>query len=92
MPTHLHSKVFDLFIGVKGALEIRYEGQHGNGVFVLKPGAFCSMPPGVQHEVSNPSETDEAIFLLIHASQEGYDFVSVPFRTMEAALAISPRN
>ncbi len=68
VPTHLHSRVYDLFVGVKGELEIRYEGQHGNGLFVLRPGAFCSMPPGVRHEVSNPSDTDEAFFLLVHAS------------------------
>ena len=65
VPTHLHSRVYDLFVGVKGVLEIRYEGQHGDGLFVLKPGAFCSMPPGVRHEVSNPSKTDEAFFLIV---------------------------
>lgn len=91
VPTHLHSRVYDLFVGVKGELEIRYEGQHGNGLFVLKPGAFCSIPPGVRHEVSNPSNTDEAFFLLVHASHESYDNVPEPFRTTEAALPFSPR-
>jgi len=92
VPTHLHSRVYDLFVGVKGELEIRYEGEHGSGTFVLKPGAFCSMPPGVRHEVSNPSKTDEAFFLIMHASHEGYDYVPVPFRGMEPALASSPRS
>lgn len=92
VPTHLHSRVYDLFVGVKGELEIRYEGQHGNGLFVLKPGAFCSMPPGVRHEVSNPSKTDEAFFLIVHASHEGYDYVPVPFRATEAVLPLSPRT
>jgi quercetin dioxygenase-like cupin family protein len=92
VPTHLHSRVYDLFVGVKGELEIRYESQHGNGLFVLKPGAFCSMPPGVRHEVSNPSKTDEAFFLLVHAAHEGYDYVPVPFRATEAALPFSPRT
>jgi hypothetical protein len=36
-PTHLHSRIYDLFVGVKGEFEIRYEGQHGNGLFVLNP-------------------------------------------------------
>jgi quercetin dioxygenase-like cupin family protein len=92
VPAHLHSRVYDLFVGVKGALEIRFEGQHGNGLFVLKPGAFCSMPPGVRHEVSNPSKTDEAFFLLVHASHEDYDNVPAPFRATEPALPFSPRT
>jgi mannose-6-phosphate isomerase-like protein (cupin superfamily) len=86
VPTHLHSRVYDLFVGVKGTLEIRYEGQLGQGTFDLKPGAFCAMPPGVRHEVYNPSTTDEAFFLLVHAPQEGYDFVPVGFRSIAAAL------
>ena len=92
VPTHLHARVYDLFISVKGDVEIRYEGQHGNGVVVLKPGAFCRMPPGVRHEVSNPSKTDEAWFLLVQASQEGFDYMPAPFRTIEAALSFSPRS
>jgi len=90
VPTHLHSRVYDLFVGVKGDLEIRYEGQRGNGLFVLKPGAFCSMPPGVRHEISNPSKTDAAFFLLVHSPYEGLDIVPVPFRATQAALPFSP--
>ena len=92
VPTHLHARVYDLFVGVKGDVEIRYEGQHGNGAFVLKPGAFCRMPPGVRHEIWNPSKTEEACFLLVQASQEGFDYVPASFRTIEAALPFSPRN
>ena len=92
VPTHLHSRVHDLFVGVKGELEIRYESQHGNGVFVLKPGAFCSMPPGVRHEVSNPSGTEVAFFLLVHAPYDGLDSVPVLFREMQAVLQFSPRS
>jgi mannose-6-phosphate isomerase-like protein (cupin superfamily) len=92
VPTHLHARVYDLFIGVKGALEIRYEGALGSGAFLLKPGAFCRMPPGVRHEISNPSKRDEACFLLVQASHEGFDYVPAPFRTIEAALSFSPRT
>ena len=42
VPTHLHAWVYDLFIGVTGTLEIRYEGEHGNGVFVLNPAVLSS--------------------------------------------------
>jgi mannose-6-phosphate isomerase-like protein (cupin superfamily) len=92
VPTHVHAKVYDIFIGVKGNVEIRYEGQHGNGVFVLRPGAFCRMPPGVRHEISNPSKTDEACFLLVQASHEDFDYVPASFRTIDAALPFSPRT
>ena len=92
VPTHLHARVYDLFIGVTGNLEIRYEGGHGNGVFVLKPGGFCRMPPGVRHELSNPSKTEETVFLLVQASQEDFDYVPAAFRTIEAALPFSPRS
>jgi hypothetical protein len=43
VPVHLHSRVYDMFFGVKGVLEIRYEGQHGHGTFELRPGAFCAV-------------------------------------------------
>jgi mannose-6-phosphate isomerase-like protein (cupin superfamily) len=92
VPTHMHARVYDLFIGVKGHVEIRYEGHNGNGVFVLKPGAFCRMPPGVRHEISNPSKTDEACFLLVQASQNSFDYIPAPFRMIEAALPFSPRT
>ncbi|HEX7230813.1 MAG TPA: cupin domain-containing protein [Candidatus Binatia bacterium] len=91
VPTHEHAQVYDLFIRIKGVLEIRYEGERGNGVFVLRPGAFCRVPPGVRHEPSNPSKTDETLFLLVQATRSEFDYVSVPFCTMEAALPFSPR-
>ena len=78
-------------MGLKGSLEIRYEGEHGSGVFVLKHGAFGRMPP-VRDELSNPSKTEETVFLLVQASQEGFDYVPAPFRTIEAALPFSPRS
>ncbi|MCC6535303.1 MAG: cupin domain-containing protein [Burkholderiales bacterium] len=85
VPRHLHSRVYDIFVGIRGLLEIRYEGQHGNGMFELRPGAFCAMPPGVKHEVYNPSADEEAYFFIVHAPHEGYDFVPVEFRHLQAS-------
>lgn len=82
--THLHSRVFDLFLGVSGCVEIAYEGQQGKGRIELKPNSFCCMPPGVRHEVSNASATEEAVFVLIHAPYAGYDFIPVEFRDQAA--------
>ncbi len=87
VPTHLHSHIYDLFLGAKGVLEIRYEGEHGQGIFELKPGAFCAVPPGVRHEVFNPSDTEEAFFISVHAPHDGYDFVPVDFRHIRPALS-----
>ena len=80
IPSHLHSRVHDLFVGVAGRAEITYEGQQGSGVVMLKPGAFCDMPPGVRHEVRNASSTEDAVFLLVHAPWEGYDNIPVELR------------
>jgi mannose-6-phosphate isomerase-like protein (cupin superfamily) len=80
IPSHLHSRVFDLFVGVSGCADITYEGQMGSGVFRLRPNSFCAMPPGVRHEVRNNSGTEDAVFLLVHAPYEGYDYIPVAFR------------
>jgi mannose-6-phosphate isomerase-like protein (cupin superfamily) len=83
--THLHSRVHDLFVGVAGCLDITYEGQQGSGVVHLRPNSFCSMPPGVRHEVRNNSATEDGVFLLIHTPYEGYDFIPVEFRKVAAS-------
>ena len=70
VPTHLHARVYDLFVGVKGNLEIRYEGEHGHGVFVLKPGAFCRMPPRCASRIVE-SEQDGRNGLSARASVAG---------------------
>jgi mannose-6-phosphate isomerase-like protein (cupin superfamily) len=72
--------VFDLFIGISGCSDITYEGQQGDGLVRLKANSFCSMPPGVRHEVRNTSTTEDAVFLVIHAPNAGYDFIPVEFR------------
>ena len=87
VPTHLHSRVYDVFVGVQGQVDITYEGQQGDGVFALKQGGLCSMPPGVRHEVRNNSKVDDAVFILIHAPNAGYDFVPVEFKRHPAADA-----
>jgi len=86
VPVHLHSRVYDLFVGIAGEIEIAYEGQQGSGRVMLTPGAFCSMPPGVRHEVRNTSTTEKAVFYLVHAPQTGYDNIRVPFRHFASAF------
>lgn len=93
VPVHLHSRVYDLFVGIAGEVEIAYEGQHGQAVVKLGAGAFCAMPPGVRHEVRNVSASEEARFLLVHAPQAGYDNIRVPFKALASIFppAAEPR-
>ena len=85
IPTHLHSRIYDIFVGVEGQVDITYEGQQGDGCIALKPGGLCSMPPGVRHEVRNNSKDREAVFILIHAPNTGYDFIPAEFKQMRSA-------
>lgn len=83
--SHLHSRVYDLFIGIRGQVDITYEGPQGNDCVALTAGSFCSMPPGVRHEVRNNNTKHEAVFILVHAPNAGYDFIPVEFKKASAA-------
>lgn len=90
VPVHLHSRVYDLFVGIAGEVEIAYEGQQGSAIVRLAAGSFCAMPPGVRHEVRNVSHSEEARFLLVHAPQAGYDNIRVPFKQFESIFPAPP--
>ena len=85
--SHLHSRVYDLFIGIEGQVDITYEGQQGHGCVALKSGAFCSMPPGVRHEVRNNNSDADAVFIIVHAPNAGYDFIPVELTQTRATVA-----
>ena len=68
--------VYDLFIGVKGLLEIRYEGEPERKPRLCdQPGWVLSHAARARHELSNPSRTEETIFLLVQASIRGSDYI-----------------
>ena len=71
VPAHKHSCSHDLFIGIRGELEIRCDGARS----VLQPGGFCRVPPGVRHEVWNGSAVQEAFCVLIHSDPVQFDFI-----------------
>lgn len=87
VPAHLHTRVYDIFVGVEGQVDITYEGQQGNGCVALKPGGLCSMPPGVRHEVRNNSTHNDAVFILIHAPSAGYDFIPAALKQQTHSTA-----
>ena len=71
VPAHKHSSVHDIFIGIRGELEIRWERTSS----LLGPGGFCSVPPGTRHEVRNRSEWQDAYCVLLHTRPGQFDFV-----------------
>ena len=83
--SHLHHKVWDLFFGVAGRGVIAYTEDGIDHLAPLTAGAFCAMPPMVTHEVRNMSETEDVLFVLVHAPWEGYDHV--PTSKLEAEAA-----
>lgn len=72
---HSHTDVWDLFIGVAGTGTISYVVKDEQKVTPMNEWSFCAMPPNVVHEVRNTSDTDDLMFLLIHAPWDGYDFI-----------------
>ena len=78
------AQLFDLLVGIAGCADITCEGLQGNGVAKLRANSFCSMPPGVRHEERNISPAEDAVFMVMHAPNEGYDFIPVEFRTATA--------
>ena len=71
VPAHKHAGAHDLFLGIKGELEIRWDG----GCWLLRAGGFCRVAPGVRHEVSNRSDVNEAFCVLLHTRPGQFDFV-----------------
>ena len=71
VPAHRHSSVLDLFIGLEGAIEIGWSGKR----MKIQPGGVCRIPPGVRHEVFNPSAGQDAYCVLLHAGPGPFDFV-----------------
>ena len=70
VPAHLHTRSDDLFVGVKGEVEVRVEGA---APFVLRAGGCCRVSRGARHEVVNASAAQVAFFVLVHAPYDGFD-------------------
>ena len=73
VPPHKHSSAHDIFIGIEGEMEIRWE----ESCSLLRPGGFCSVPPGARHEVRNPGKERDAYCVLLHSGPGPFDFVEM---------------
>jgi quercetin dioxygenase-like cupin family protein len=75
IPAHRHSQSWDISAVMEGEIEIQFH-ENGNARTVrCKHPAINMVPPGTVHEISNPSATDRAAFLLIQSPSKSFDFV-----------------
>jgi mannose-6-phosphate isomerase-like protein (cupin superfamily) len=74
---HLHTNVRDLFVGLSGRGQIRYQENGESHVHELRAHSFCGVPPNVPHEVENVGDSEDLVFLLVHAPFAGYDHVKL---------------
>jgi quercetin dioxygenase-like cupin family protein len=75
IPAHRHSQSWDISIVLDGEIESRHLEDGKTALSVCRRGAVTIVPPGILHEVRNPSQTDGATFLLIQSPSKDFDFL-----------------
>jgi mannose-6-phosphate isomerase-like protein (cupin superfamily) len=73
--SHFHTNVADLFVGLSGRGEVRYEVDGESRLHDLRQHSFCGVPRNVPHEVRNVDDKEDLVFLLVHAPFAGYDHI-----------------
>jgi quercetin dioxygenase-like cupin family protein len=79
IPPHRHSQSWDVSAVMEGEIEIRFPDDGGVRTIRCKRQAINMIPPGTMHEISNPSATEHAAFLLIQSPSKSFDFVRAAF-------------
>ena len=75
VPSHRHSASWDIAFAVEGEIEARiFEGDVVRTVR-WTPQTLNLVPPGIVHELVNPSASEPAKFLLIQSPAHNFDFV-----------------
>jgi quercetin dioxygenase-like cupin family protein len=77
IPPHRHSTSWDISLVIEGEIEARFT--EGGKPRTVRCGAQAMnlVPPGVVHEIVNPSAVRPAKFLLIQSPSHSFDFVKV---------------
>jgi quercetin dioxygenase-like cupin family protein len=75
IPAHRHSQSWDISVVMEGEIEIQFQNDGNARTVRCKRQAINMVPPGTVHEISNPSATDRAAFLLIQSPSKSFDFV-----------------
>lgn len=76
IPAHRHTSSWDISIVTEGEIEARYFEAGESTVEVCPIGCITIVPPGTVHEISNPSHTSRATFILIQSPSDGFDFIA----------------
>jgi quercetin dioxygenase-like cupin family protein len=75
IPAHQHSQSWDISAVMEGEIGIRFSDDDGARTIRCERQAINLVPPGTVHEISNPSATEKAAFLLIQSPSKSFDFV-----------------
>lgn len=60
-PYHSHSSQWEMFVIISGTARIRREGQE----FSVKAGDVFVHPPGIAHQITNSSATDDLVVQIV---------------------------
>lgn len=77
IPPHRHSRSWDIAIVLDGVIEACHLENGQTRTSLCRRGGATVVPPGVVHEVRNPSPSDPARFLLIQSPAKDFDFLPV---------------
>ncbi len=75
IPSHLHSKSWDISIVLDGLIEAAHLEDGLLRTSLCRRGGVTVVPPGIVHAVTNPSQTEPATFLLIQSPSKDFDFL-----------------
>ena len=75
IPAHRHTSSWDISAVMEGEIHIRFASDIAVHSIRCKSQAINVVPPGTVHEISNPSLTQPATFLLIQSPSGPFDFV-----------------
>jgi quercetin dioxygenase-like cupin family protein len=75
IPAHKHSKSWDISVVIDGEIEVRFAEDGTARTIQCKAQAINLVPPGTAHEISNPSDTRPATFLLVQSPSKSFDFL-----------------
>ena len=75
IPPHRHSTSWDISLVIEGEIEARFG--EGDTVRTVRCAAQAInlVPPGIVHEIVNPSAGEPATFLLVQSPSRSFDFV-----------------
>lgn len=75
IPAHRHSRSWDISVVLNGVLTMSVEDGGDLRRTTCHAGAVSLVPPGTLHEVSNPSNSEPATFLLVQSPSKDFDFL-----------------